>query len=74
MQALSHPHMSLVVDVADEAVAAHLAQGWVQVVDVNTKPTQSDTKAAWVDYAVSAGLERADAESATKQDLIDLYT
>ncbi|MQB01864.1 MAG: hypothetical protein GEU78_16555 [Actinobacteria bacterium] len=37
-------------------------------------PTQSATKAEWADYAVEQGMDRADAEAATKADLIDLFT
>lgn len=36
-------------------------------------PAKSDTKAAWVDYAVSQGAERDDAEASTKADLVDRY-
>lgn len=40
---------------------------------VPARPAQNATKADWVSYAVNAlGMEPDDAESATKQDLIDL--
>jgi hypothetical protein len=37
------------------------------------RPNKSDSKAEWVDYAVSKGLAREEAEEFTKQDLIDEY-
>lgn len=37
-------------------------------------PARSATKAEWVDYAVTQGLGREEADSATKADLIDLFT
>jgi hypothetical protein len=39
---------------------------------VVAKPKQGDDKSAWVDYAVSKGAERADAEAMTKAELIEL--
>lgn len=36
-------------------------------------PNQSDTKDAWVDHAVSQGMDRAEAEAATKADLADRF-
>lgn len=36
-------------------------------------PKQSDTKAAWVDYAVTQGAERADAEAKSKAELVEQY-
>lgn len=38
------------------------------------KPSKTDPKAAWVDYAVSHGdITRKDAEDSTKADLIEKY-
>lgn len=37
------------------------------------RPPQAADKAAWVDYAVSQGADRAEAEGATKVALIDTY-
>lgn len=37
------------------------------------RPAQSAPKAAWVDYAVARGEDRATAEEANKADLIDKY-
>ncbi len=34
------------------------------------RPAQADPKAAWVDYAVANGADRAAAEQATKDDLV----
>jgi hypothetical protein len=36
-------------------------------------PKHADTKADWVDYAVSQGTDREEAESLTKADLIEMY-
>jgi hypothetical protein len=36
-------------------------------------PKKSDSKADWVEYAVSKGLDRDEAEEFTKQELIDEY-
>jgi hypothetical protein len=36
-----------------------------------TKPTVNDSKADWVEYAVSQGIIRDDAEAFTKQQLIN---
>lgn len=36
-------------------------------------PKQSDTKATWVDFAVSQGADRNGAEDMTKQELIEMY-
>ena len=38
-----------------------------------SRPPQSANKAAWVEWAVSQGADRDEAEDATKQDLIDAY-
>lgn len=37
------------------------------------RPVQADNKAAWVDWAVSQGADREEAEAATKAELIDDY-
>lgn len=37
------------------------------------EPKKSASKAEWVDYAVSKGADRADAESATKDDLVAVW-
>ena len=36
-------------------------------------PKDYATKGEWVDYAITQGAERGEAESLTKQELIDLY-
>ena len=38
-----------------------------------TKPAAADPKAAWVDWAVSLGADRDEAEATTKADLIAAY-
>lgn len=47
----------------DEAEAAFFMQG--------VKPKPSDKKAAWVDHAVAQGMDREEAESMTKEALIE---
>ena len=37
------------------------------------KPSQGDPKAAWVEYAVSQGVDRAEAEKASKADLVGMF-
>jgi len=37
------------------------------------RPVVADNKATWVDWAVSQGLERDEAESLTKAELVELY-
>lgn len=39
----------------------------------SSRPAQSDNKAAWVDYAVTQGADRDEAEAGTKQQLVDTY-
>lgn len=44
----------------------------VSVPDPN-RPTRNASKAAWVDYAESQGMDRELADSHTRAELIDLY-
>jgi hypothetical protein len=37
------------------------------------KPTKNAPKSAWVDFAVTEGMPRADAETATKDELIERF-
>lgn len=37
------------------------------------QPAKSASKGEWVDYAIASGMPRADAEAATKKDLVDRY-
>lgn len=39
----------------------------------DSAPAKSALKDEWVDYAVSQGMDRDEAEAMTKQDLIDEY-
>lgn len=39
----------------------------------SSAPAKSDNKAAWVDYAVTQGAERSEAEALTKAELTDRY-
>ena len=36
-------------------------------------PNKSDVKSDWVDYAVASGMDRDEANEATKDDLIDRF-
>lgn len=45
----------------------------VQEPEGSGRPAVADNKATWVDWAVSQGLDRDEAEAATKADLIDRY-
>lgn len=49
-----------------EAFAERRSDRW----ETAETPNQSDVKAAWVDYSVSQGMDRDDAEAATKADLM----
>lgn len=40
---------------------------------VPQRPTERDNKAAWVEWAVHNGADRAEAEASTKADLIEAY-
>ncbi len=40
----------------------------------DVKPAVNDPKHAWIDYAVSQGHDRADAEAKTKNELVALFT
>jgi hypothetical protein len=59
-------------DNPDEPVAEEPDKPAADSVPSLTKPGQADQKAAWVDYAESTGIDRAEAEAMTKADLIDL--
>lgn len=37
------------------------------------KPKKTGTKEVWVDYAVSQGADRAEAEASTREELVELY-
>lgn len=41
--------------------------------DSDGPPAKSASKAEWVDYAVAQGADRAEAEAATKDDLVATY-
>jgi hypothetical protein len=41
--------------------------------EVAEAPPKSATKGEWVDFAVSQGAEREEAEGYTKQDLVEIY-
>jgi hypothetical protein len=41
--------------------------------EVDELPKTSDSKATWIDYAVAQGSDREEAESMTKQELVDFY-
>lgn len=58
---------SLDAESVDPGVAEAAAFGDAAVTE---KPKQTDSKQAWEDYAVSQGVDRGEAESLTKRDLI----
>ena len=41
--------------------------------EAGEKPAQADNKAAWVEYAVARGVDRGEAEKASKADLIGMF-
>lgn len=41
--------------------------------DEPKRPAKADNKAAWVDWAVTCGADRAEAEASTKDELITAY-
>lgn len=56
-----------------ERLAADRIDGWRKVGgDVSARPSQSAAKADWVDFAVARGLDRKEAESMTKAELVEL--
>ena len=62
-----------VLDVDDPAVARELAaRPYIDSDEpVSDAPKATASKAAWVDYAVSQGVDREDAEASTKAELIE---
>lgn len=65
---------------SDEQREHLLSKGMVVEVDGDATPDHGDsgrpknvaTKDAWVEYRVSQGVDRAEAEALTKQELVDL--
>lgn len=59
--------------VPDVSVDAYRRRGWTVKDEPETSeaPATSDVKAEWVDYAVSQGIERDEAQSSTKAELIE---
>lgn len=58
---------------ADATTAPEPDQGPEDKPAAPSRPAHGDPKAAWVDYAVSQGADRQDAEATTKGDLIKAY-
>ncbi|MEV0660131.1 hypothetical protein ACIBI3_02340 [Actinomadura luteofluorescens] len=63
-----------------QALADDPASGWRRLDDPEpaeesepSRPAKSAAKGAWVEWAVSQGADRAEAEKATKDDLIAAY-
>ncbi|WP_433465707.1 hypothetical protein [Spirillospora sp. CA-128828] len=63
-----------------EALAADPASGWRRLDELKpaeksepSRPAKSALKPAWVDWAVAQGADRAEAEKASKDDLIAAY-
>lgn len=74
-----HYRDSIIPWLDDERAAYLLRTGMVQQASDDDlpddapgeRPKQSDPKADWVEYAVACGYDRDEAESLTKQDLVD---
>lgn len=64
---ITHKHTGAVVDTT-KAFAERRKDRWD--LPGADPPNKSDTKDNWVDYAVSQGMDRDDAEAATKADLM----
>lgn len=45
----------------------------VEASEASGRPAQNDPKAAWVDWAVSQGADRDEADALTKAELIEFY-
>lgn len=41
--------------------------------DSSSRPARNDPKSLWVEYAVSQGADRAEAEESSKADLVEAY-
>lgn len=67
---LKHPNGS-VTRQPETTARALKKRGWVDVHE--TPPAKSAPKQEWVDHAVAKGADPAEAEEATKDDLIDAY-
>lgn len=76
----------LPVDTPDDAIEHLVSAGLVTHVDdlgersggdvevaATERPLPGESKARWVDYVVSRGMDRSAAESMTKGELIDAY-
>lgn len=70
MARLRHSVTGVVVDVSDDkARALGSAFGPVGGASTSDTPAQSANKAEWVDYAVTNGADRDEAENMTKAEL-----
>ncbi len=74
-----HRYQDAVIDWLSDEQAQHLlAEGMVEKVagrkpKAELPPKQVAAKGEWVDYAVSKGADRDEAEALTKQELQELY-
>lgn len=59
--------------ISDPGSAEMGAQAAEEIATSSDKPAKADSKATWVDYAVSQGADRDEAEASTKQQLVDTY-
>lgn len=60
----------------ERTVPAHTLSHWRQygwTEKSTSTPARSDTKSAWVDYAVEHGVDRDEAQAATKDELVALF-
>lgn len=76
---IRHTRTGAEVDVTEATAERRISSGRWQAAGrkvtapAPSPPTSSDTKATWVDFAVSQGADRDEAEALTKADLVELY-
>jgi hypothetical protein len=63
------------VQTVEEEARPNVGPGDLPAIDQSPEPpAKADAKAVWVDYAVTQGADRDEAEAATKADLVDRYS
>lgn len=65
---LSHPDSGATIEVNADHAGLYRSQGWRNAIP--DAPTAKATKAEWVEFAVTKGLDEAEAEAMTKDALI----
>lgn len=85
MPRLTHDSTGRQRIVPNRSVSVYLRDGWSRAdaqedggspppEDSGGGPAASDVKAAWVDYAVTQGIDRSEAESMTKAELVEMLS